>query len=49
LANLRERYRLLTDQEVRITDSIGTFAVSVPLLAPARRSADEVLTQNALA
>jgi two-component system, LytTR family, sensor kinase len=38
LANLRERYRLLTDQEVYVTDTPATFAVAVPLLAPARRS-----------
>ena len=38
LANLRERYRLLTDQEVRVTDTPVTFAVAVPLLVPARRS-----------
>ena len=37
LANLRERYCLLTDQEVRVTDTAATFAVTVPLLAPVRR------------
>jgi sensor histidine kinase YesM len=49
LANLRERYRLLTDLEVLITDSTATFAVAVPLLSLARRPADAVLTQTALA
>lgn len=36
LANLRERYRLLTDQEVRVEATPAIFAVTVPLLAPAR-------------
>ena len=36
LANLRERYRLLTQQEIAVTDTAATFAVAVPLLAQAR-------------
>ena len=32
LANLRERYRLLTGQEIVATDTAATFAVAVPLL-----------------
>lgn len=35
LANLRERYRLLSDQEVYVTDTPIVFAVAVPLLAMA--------------
>ena len=35
LANLRERYRLLTQQEIMVTDTAATFAVAVPLLAQA--------------
>jgi two-component system, LytTR family, sensor kinase len=40
LANLRERYRLLTQQEIVVTDTAATFAVAVPLLAQARQLAD---------
>jgi two-component system, LytTR family, sensor kinase len=40
LANLRERYRLLTQQEITVTDKAATFAVAVPLLAQARHLAD---------
>jgi hypothetical protein len=36
LANLRNRYRLLTSQEIVVTDTSATFAVEVPLLAQAR-------------
>ena len=49
LANLRERYRLLTDQEVRVTDTPVAFAVAVPLLAAARRPADSMLAPTAVA
>jgi two-component system LytT family sensor kinase len=49
LANLRERYRLLTDQAVRVDDTAAAFAVTVPLMAPARRPAGALSTQNALA
>ncbi len=33
LANLRERYRLLTGQEILVADSAAEFAVTVPLVA----------------
>ncbi|SFQ65894.1 sensor histidine kinase [Hymenobacter arizonensis] len=33
LTNLRERYRLLTNQEILVTDAAGTFSVAVPLVA----------------
>ena len=36
LANLRERYRLLTQQSIEVTDTAATFAVAVPLVAEAR-------------
>ena len=36
LANLRERYRLLTQQNIAVTDTPTTFAVAVPLVAEAR-------------
>ena len=36
LANLRERYRLLSRQEIAVTDTAATFAVAVPLVAQAR-------------
>lgn len=36
LTNLRERYRLLTQQEIVVTNTAATFAVAVPLLAQAR-------------
>ena len=36
LANLRERYRLLTQQDIVLTDTAATFAVAVPLVAQAR-------------
>ena len=39
LANLRERYRLLTQQEIAVTDTAATFAVTVPLMAQARSAA----------
>ena len=37
LTNLRDRYRLLSRQEIVVTDTAGTFAVAVPLVAQARR------------
>jgi uncharacterized membrane protein SirB2 len=37
LANLRERYRLLSRQEIVVTATAATFAVAVPLVAQARR------------
>lgn len=43
LANLRERYRLLTDQEVRVEATSAIFAVTVPLLSPARLAAPQPL------
>ena len=36
LANLRERYRLLFSQEIRVEDSPAMFVVTVPLLPQAR-------------
>ena len=39
LANLRERYRLLTQQSIEVTDTAATFAVAVPLVAEARVAA----------
>ena len=48
LANLRERYRLLTDQEVRVVNTAAAFSVTVPLLAPAHRPPDALSTQVAL-
>ena len=33
LANLRERYRLLFDQEIRVVSTAETFAVTVPVLS----------------
>ncbi|WP_035567857.1 sensor histidine kinase [Hymenobacter sp. IS2118] len=36
LANLRERYRLLVGQEIRVSDTAATFAVAVPLVAATR-------------
>jgi two-component system LytT family sensor kinase len=38
LANLRERYRLLTQQEIGVVDTAATFAVTVPLVGQVRRS-----------
>lgn len=35
LHNLRERYRLLFDQEIQLTATATTFAVTVPVLRPA--------------
>ncbi|NVO83747.1 sensor histidine kinase [Hymenobacter terrestris] len=42
LANLRERYRLLFDQEIRVVNTAATFAVTVPVLiqSPVRVPAD---------
>lgn len=36
LANLRERYRLLTQQDIVVTDTAATFTVAVPLVVQAR-------------
>jgi LytS/YehU family sensor histidine kinase len=33
LTNLRERYRLLTNQQIMVTDAAGIFSVTVPLVA----------------
>ena len=36
LANLRERYRLLTQHTIEVTDTAAAFVVTVPLVAAVR-------------